>query len=358
MLLSSNGFERVPTRSNPAHSSFDNPRVHPLAFDALTVESTEPMIEVENLTKTYANRSAVNGISFSVGRGEVVGFLGPNGAGKSTTMRILACYQPATSGSARVAGYDVFHEPDEVRRRIGYMPENNPLHLDMRVREYLKFRARLKGLGWHRSRDRVDTVMQQCGLKDVHNRIIGQLSKGYRQRVGLADALVHEPDLIILDEPTIGLDPHQIRSVRALIKELGHTTTILLSTHLLNEVEMTCSRVLILERGRIVAADATENLERLLSLDGQVLAEIQADGVALHEAFRDIPEVEHLDISPADGEWTRLALTPRNGVDLRPLVHDVVSQQGWRLRELTRSRHSLEDIFVHLTRGRRDDEMH
>jgi ABC-2 type transport system ATP-binding protein len=316
------------------------------------------MIEVRNLTKNYANHSAVNGISFTVGRGEVVGFLGPNGAGKSTTMRILSCYQPATSGTARVAGFDVFHEPDEVRRRIGYMPENNPLHLDMRVREYLKFRARLKGLGWHRSRERVDTVMQQCGLKDVSHRIIGQLSKGYRQRVGLADALVHEPDLIILDEPTIGLDPHQIRSVRALIKELGHTTTILLSTHLLNEVEMTCSRVLILERGRIVAADATENLERLLSLDGQVVAELAAGAAELQEAFRDIPEIERVDISPLDGTWSRLALTPRDGVDLRAYVFDVASQNGWKLRELTRNRHSLEDIFVHLTRGRREDEQH
>ncbi|MCW5558903.1 MAG: ATP-binding cassette domain-containing protein, partial [Verrucomicrobiae bacterium] len=174
------------------------------------------MIEVSGLTKRYPGRTAVNGISFTVARGEVVGFLGPNGAGKSTTMRMLASYLPGTSGTARIAGFDVFHQPDEVRRRIGYMPENNPLHLEMRVREYLKFRARLKGLGWRRSRQRVDVVLRQCGLVEVQRRIIGQLSKGFRQRVGLADALVHEPDLIILDEPTIGLDPHQIRSVRAL----------------------------------------------------------------------------------------------------------------------------------------------
>lgn len=314
------------------------------------------MIEVSDLTKRYAGRTAVNGISFTVGRGEVVGFLGPNGAGKSTTMRILACYQPATSGTARVAGHDVFREPDEVRRRIGYMPESNPLHLDMRVREYLKFRARLKGLGWHRSRERVDSVIQQCGLTDVSRRIVGQLSKGYRQRVGLADALVHEPDLIILDEPTIGLDPHQIRAVRALIKELGKTTTILLSTHILNEVEMTCSRVLILERGRIVAADTTANLERLLSLDGQVVAEVAGEIAALQEAFRDAPEVERIDITPMDGEWKRVALTPRNGADLRQLAFDVVRENGWAMRELTRNRHSLEDIFVHLTRGRKEDE--
>src|SRR5580658_4786816 len=170
------------------------------------------MIEVKNLTKRYAGRTAIRDISFSVTRGEIVGLLGPNGAGKSTTMRILSCFMPATSGTARVAGFDVFHNSDEVRRRIGYMPENNPLHGDMRVREYLKFRARLKGLGWRRSRERLNTVMEQCGLASVSRRIIGQLSKGYRQRVGLADALIHEPDLIILDEPTIGWT--RTRSVR------------------------------------------------------------------------------------------------------------------------------------------------
>ncbi len=309
-----------------------------------------PMIEVHDLTKRYPGRTAVDGITFTVGRGEVVGFLGPNGAGKSTTMRILACFLPATGGTARVAGYDVYREPDEVRRRIGYMPESNPLHLDMRVREYLKFRARLKGLGWQRSRDRVDVVLQQCGLTDVHRRITGQLSKGYRQRVGLADALVHEPDLIMLDEPTIGLDPHQIRAVRALIKELGKTTTILLSTHILPEVEMTCSRVLILNQGRILAADTTENLERKLSLDGQVIAEIAAPHEALRDCWRDLPEIERWDVTPADGDWFRVALTPRNGADLRPLVFAIVRENEWGLRELTRSRHSLEDIFIHLTR--------
>jgi ABC-2 type transport system ATP-binding protein len=316
------------------------------------MQSDAPMIEVRDLTKRYPGRTAVDGLSFTVGRGEVVGFLGPNGAGKSTTMRILACFQPATSGTARVAGFDVFHQPDEVRRRIGYMPENNPLHVDLRIREYLKFRARLKGLGWRRSRERVDCVLQQCGLTEVQGRIIGQLSKGYRQRVGLADALVHEPDLIILDEPTIGLDPHQIRAVRALIKQLGQRHTVLISTHILSEVEMTCSRVLILHQGRILAADRTEDLERRLSLDGQVVAEIAASEAALTEAFRDLPEVERIDITPLDGEFRRVALTPRNGGDLRLVVFGQVKAHGWELRELGRSRHSLEEIFVHLTRSR------
>lgn len=315
-----------------------------------------PMIEVRDLTKKYPGRTAVNGISFSVGRGEVVGFLGPNGAGKSTTMRILSGFMPATSGTARIAGFDVFHQPDEVRRRIGYMPENNPLHLDMRVREYLKFRARLKGLGWSKSRSRVDTVLRQCGLFDVQHRIIGQLSKGYRQRVGLADALVHEPDLVILDEPTIGLDPHQIRSVRALIKELGQQHTVLISTHILSEVEMTCSRVLILNRGEIIASDATADLEKRVDHDGHVVAELAGPAEELREVFRDLPEVERFDLTPADGAFHRLALTPRNGADLRPLVFEQARAHGWQLRELTRRRYSLEDIFVHLTRSRKEEE--
>ena len=320
------------------------------------MDSGEPIIEVENLTKRYPGRTAVDDISFTIGRGEVVGFLGPNGAGKSTTLRILACYMPATSGTVRVAGHDVFREPDEVRRRIGYMPENNPLHLDMRVREYLRFRSRLKGMGWRRGRERVDAVLEQCGLTGVSGRIIGQLSKGYRQRVGLADALVHEPDLIILDEPTIGLDPHQIRSVRALVKELGRRHTVVLSTHILSEVEMTCSRVLILHRGRILAADRTEDLEQRLSLGGQVVAEIEAPAGTLSEVFRDLPGVETVEVQPLDGLYQRVTLSPRNGADLRLMVFEETRSRGWPMRELSRGRRSLEDIFVHLTRGKVREE--
>src|SRR5216110_116949 len=238
--------------------------------------SDRTMIEVENLTKRYTGHAAVADVSFTVGRGEIVGLLGPNGAGKSTIMRIMSCYLPASSGSVRVAGHDVFAEADEVRRCIGYMPENNPLHRDMRVREYLRFRGRLKGLSRKRCRDRLDVVLQQCGLSEVHRRIIGQLSKGYQQRVGLADALIHDPELIILDEPTIGLDPNQIRAVRQLIKDLGRNHTILLSSHILHEVEMTCTRVLIVDRGRILAADTPANLQKALGAGGQVIAEIAA----------------------------------------------------------------------------------
>ena len=314
------------------------------------------IIEVENLTKRYAGNTAVEGITFSVQRGEIVGFLGPNGAGKSTTMRILACFLPATSGTARVAGYDVFTQADAVRRRIGYMPENNPLHLDMRVREYLKFRGRLKGLGIGRSRARVEVVMEQCGLTDVSRRIIGHLSKGYRQRVGLADALVHEPELIILDEPTIGLDPHQIRSVRQLIKDLARDHTVLISTHILSEVEMTCNRVLIMHQGKILAADTTQNLQNIMSDGGQVIAEIAAPVGELRACWEQMGEIEYFDIAPSDGEYHRCALTPRSGLDLRPLVFEQARMRGWALRELSRAHHSLEDIFVHITRPDREEE--
>jgi ABC-2 type transport system ATP-binding protein len=314
------------------------------------------MIEVSNLTKRYAGHTAVSDLSFSVARGEIVGLLGPNGAGKSTTMRILACYLPASSGTVRISGLDVFSDSREVRRRIGYMPENNPLHLDMRVREYLRFRARLKGLGWRRARERVDKVMEQCGVADVSRRIIGQLSKGYRQRVGLADALVHEPELIILDEPTIGLDPRQIRSVRQLIKGLAIHHTVLISTHILPEAEMTCSRILIMNGGQILASGTPENLQQLVSGDNQIIAEIAAPIAELQECWAQMPEIQQFDVSPTDQGYFRCALTPVNGVDLRPLVFALAHERGWQLRELTRSRHTLEDIYVQVTRPKEEEE--
>ncbi|MBC8095787.1 MAG: ABC transporter ATP-binding protein [Akkermansiaceae bacterium] len=314
------------------------------------------MIEVANLTKRYAGHTAVSDISFSVRRGEIVGLLGPNGAGKSTTMRILSCFMPATSGTVRVAGFDVFGDSQEVRKRIGFMPENNPLHVDMRVREYLKFRARLKGLGWRRSRERVDVVMEQCGLTDVNRKIIGQLSKGYKQRVGLADALVHEPELIILDEPTIGLDPHQIRSVRQLIKSLANSHTVLISTHILPEAEMTCNRMLIMYQGKVLAADTPENLQRFMSSNSQVIAEIAAPQAELQECWAQVAEIEQFDVSASEGEYFRCALTPREGIDLRPQVFAIARERGWALRELTRNRHSLEDIYVQVTKGDEEEE--
>jgi ABC-2 type transport system ATP-binding protein len=314
------------------------------------------MIEVTNLTKRYAGNTAVAGLSFTVARGEVVGLLGPNGAGKSTTMRILSCFIPATSGNVRVAGLDVVADADEVRRRIGYMPENNPLHPDMRVREYLKFRARLKGLGRTRTQERVDAVIAQCGLAEVNKRIIGQLSKGYRQRVGLADALVHEPELIILDEPTIGLDPSQIRSVRQIIKQLASRHTVLISSHILPEVELTCNRVLIMREGRILAADSPENLQKTMGKNGQVITEIAAPLEELKTCWAQMPEIAHYHISPVEGEYHRCALTATGGQDLRPLIFSLVKERGWKIRELSRLRHSLEDIYIRLTRPDSEEE--
>lgn len=313
------------------------------------------MIEVDDLTKRYAGQTAVNGLTFEVQKGEIVGFLGPNGAGKSTAMRMLSCYLPATSGTARVAGFDIFTEADEVRRRIGYMPENNPLHNDMRVREYLKFRARLKGLSRTESRSRVDVVTEQCSLKDVHKKIIGHLSKGYRQRVGIADALVHEPELVILDEPTIGLDPHQIRSVRELIKSMAGEHTVLISTHILPEVEMTCNRVLIIDEGRVLAIDTPDNLQRSIGEGGQVIAEIAAPQEELEACWAQTGEISEYDVSAAEGDFFRCALTPLPGIDARPIVYDIVRSNEWRLRELSHSRYSLEDIFFHLTKADREE---
>lgn len=312
------------------------------------------MIEVQNLVKRYAGHTALEGISFNVARGQVVGLLGSNGAGKSTTMRILSCFLPATSGTVRIAGLDVFTQSEEVRRLIGYMPENNPLHADMRVRDYLKFRARLKGLSWRASRERVDIVTEQCALTDVARKIIGHLSKGYRQRVGLADALVHEPKLIILDEPTIGLDPNQIRSVRKLIKSLAGSHTVLISTHILPEVEMTCGRVLIMYGGKILASGTPDSLQTHMTSSSQVVAEIAASQSDLQACWSLVPDVTEFDISPVDGDFHRCALTANEGVDLRPLVYWTAQERGWVVRELTRNRHSLEDIYVHVTR--RDEE--
>ena len=314
-----------------------------------------PMIEVENLTKRYNGRAAVSGLSFTVGRGEIVGLLGPNGAGKSTTLRILSCFLPATSGTVRVDGRDVAGDTRAIRARIGYMPENNPLYPEMRVREYLKYRARIKGLGNRQVRERVGVVMEQLQLTEVQRKLIGHLSKGFRQRVGLADALVHQPELLILDEPTIGLDPTQIRVVRQIIKDLGQKHTILISTHILPEAEMTCQRVLIMHQGRMVAEGSPDRLQELMSEGVQIVAEVDAPSAELRRAFEEMPAVERFDIAPADGAFQRCSLTPTNGADLRPMIYDLARQQGWTLRELTRSRYSLEDIFMRVTRREEEE---
>jgi ABC-2 type transport system ATP-binding protein len=307
------------------------------------------VIKVENLTKKYAGFTAINNITFEVGKGEIVGFLGPNGAGKSTTMRILSSFMPATSGRASIAGFDVFEKSLEARSHLGYMPENVPLYTDMRVTEYLVYRAQLKGVtGSRRLKERVGDVKELCGLKDVENRIIGTLSKGYRQRVGLADALVHEPDLLILDEPTIGLDPNQIRSVRELIKNLGRHHTILLSTHILSEVEATCSRVIIINRGRIEASDTPDNLRRQLRGAGGIRLEANPgtdDGVAELQKIAGVKDVTVQE----DGEWKLFLVRGEANADLREEVFRLASERKWRVRELAQRGATLEDVFVEMT---------
>ena len=311
------------------------------------------MIKVEHLTKRYAGFTAINDLSFEVEKGEIVGFLGPNGAGKSTTMRILSSYMPATSGRASIAGFDVFTQSLQARQHLGYMPENVPLYTEMRVTEYLNYRAALKEITGRRQRERVGDVKELCNLKDVENRIIGTLSKGYRQRVGLADALLHSPDLLILDEPTIGLDPNQIRQVRELIRNLGRHHTILLSTHILSEVEMTCSRVVIINKGKIEAADTPENLVNAMRAAGGIRFEAKIgadDGVA---ELSKVEGVKEVNVETEEG-WSVFTLRTDSHSDPREEIWRLATDRHWTVRELSRRRATLEDVFVEMTLG--DDE--
>lgn len=306
------------------------------------------MIKVESLTKRYAGQPAIQNLNFEVGQGEIMGFLGPNGAGKTTTMRILAGFMPPTSGRATVAGFDVFSQSLQARSHLGYMPESVPLYNDMRVDEYLVYRAALKSVPRRRVAERVGDVKELCGLKEVKKQLIGTLSKGYRQRVGLADALLHEPDLLILDEPTIGLDPNQIRQVRELIKNLGKQHTILLSTHILPEVEMTCSRVIIIHKGRIEACDTPENLLGKIRRAGGVLLEAKTGPDNGAEELKKIAGVRDIMID-VDGEWKIFSLRVESGVDVREEIFRLATDRRWIVRELTQRRATLEDVFVELT---------
>jgi len=305
------------------------------------------MISVQRLTKRYGQTEAVKNISFSVNKGEVVGFLGPNGAGKSTTMRILCGYLPADAGEVRVAGFDVFGDSVKARSRIGYMPENVPLYPEMRVYEYLSYRAALKGVRARQTEEKVEDALLLCGLSGVRRKLIGTLSKGYRQRVGLADALINEPDILILDEPTIGLDPGQIREVRELIRGLATRHTILISSHILSEVEMTCSRVLILDKGRIVASGTPAELgERAgLPLTGSLRVELKAPPAEALEVLRGVNGTGSVQIVRSDGGWTELEIVPGEQDPREELFRAVVAQ-GWTLRELASRRLSLEEIFA------------
>jgi len=306
------------------------------------------MIQVENLTKRYAGGEAVRGITFSVEKGEVVGFLGPNGAGKSTTMRMLTGYLPPTDGRIEVAGAKLPQESLLVRQRIGYMPENVPLYPEMRVEEFLEYRGRLKRVTRGEITHRVGLVLDQCGLTDVRKKIIGSLSKGFRQRVGLADALVHNPMLLILDEPTAGLDPHQIRSFRELIKELGKDRTILLSTHILSEVEMVCGRAIIINKGKIEASDTLANLEKRVQA-GALQIEVKADPAGVKEKLAKISEVSLVTELNRAGDWISFEVTAAPGKDIRGEVDGLIKREQWPLREFRREKARLEDVFVELT---------
>ena len=321
------------------------------------------MISVQGLTKNYGATDAVRDLSFSVDRGEVVGFLGPNGAGKSTTMKILSGYLPADAGEVRIAGFDILSQSLKARSRIGYLPENVPLYPEMRVGEYLRYRAALKGVRSRRITEKVEDALELCSISHVRNQLIGTLSKGYRQRVGLADALVNEPDILILDEPTIGLDPGQIREVRELIKGLAKRHTILLSSHILSEVEMTCSRVLIINKGQIVATGTPAELRERsgITLSGSVRMEIQTADRANSEAvlaiLQSLEEVASASLAEgipssttSTSSWTRYEIIPSlsssSSGDPRPALFEEAVRRGWKLRELSAHESSLEEIFT------------
>jgi ABC-2 type transport system ATP-binding protein len=306
------------------------------------------VIQVTNLTKYFGRTAAVDNISFEVAKGEIVGFLGPNGAGKTTTMRILAGFMPATGGTSKVAGFDVYSQSLDVRRRIGYLPESVAFYPEMRVEEYLRYRGRIKGVRGRRLRQRLAEVLESCGLSEVRRSVIGRLSKGYRQRLGLADALIHEPELLILDEPTIGLDPNQIRHVRNLIRGLGQRHTILLSSHILSEIEMTCERVMIIKRGRIVASDTTENLLNLMKGKPEIQLEVQGPSGIIESRLMAIDGMEKVTMRPS-GDWVAVTCICRTGADLRQRVFETAAADGWKLRELRMERRNLEDVFVEIT---------
>jgi ABC-2 type transport system ATP-binding protein len=307
------------------------------------------VIEVEHLTKRYGPVTAVDDVSFRVEPGEILGFLGPTGAGKTTTMRILTGYMPPTEGKATVAGFDVLEQPIEAKRRTGYLPETPPLYPDMRVRDYLTFVAKIKGVPRGEVKARVDRVMKKVHVADMAERQCGKLSKGYKQRVGLAQALIHEPDVLILDEPTAGLDPKQIIETRQLVKDLAGNHTIILSTHILPEVSQTCQRVVIISKGRVVAVDTPDNLTSRVGGSETIYVQVDAMGGDVQAALAGVPGVSGTGIADTSGTVVGLEVQTAAGQDIRRGLAAAVVNQGWGLLELRPMRMSLEDIFLHLT---------
>ncbi len=316
------------------------------------------MIEVQHLTKKYGPFTAVDDVSFTVEKGEILGFLGPNGAGKTTTMRVLTGYMPATEGKAIVAGRDVFADPIGAKRRIGYLPETPPLYPDMTVREYLQFVARIKidNATAADRRMRVDHAMKRTHVDDMANRQCGRLSKGYRQRVGLAQAIIHDPDVLILDEPTAGLDPKQIMETRDLIRSLAGTHTIILSTHILPEVSQTCQRVVIINKGRVVAVDTPDNLTHQLKGSATLYVQIDPDGGDALEALRAIHGVTAVTETDRHERLVGFEIDSTPEVDIRRDVAREIVQRGWGLLELRPTRLSLEEIFLQLTTEEQPEE--
>ncbi len=314
------------------------------------------MIEVQDLTKSFGDKTAVDHVSFKVNKGEILGFLGPNGAGKTTTMRILTGFMPATSGTALIGGFDVSTDSMEVRRRIGYLPENPPLYTDMSVHAYLDFVARIKIVPAEKREGLIADAIKKTSLEDKRDELIKRLSRGYKQRVGIAQALVHDPDVIILDEPTVGLDPKQIIEVRHLIKGLAGNHTIILSTHILPEVSMTCDRVVIINKGKIAAVDTPANLTSQLKGGQRVHIEVQADEKSARAALQEIPGIRNVSVESAGGSG-RIALTVESaqGQDVRSAIAAKLVGKGWPLFELRGMHLSLEDIFLELTT---DDSAH
>ena len=306
------------------------------------------MIDVSSLSKSYGSKVAISDVTFDVKPGEILGFLGPNGAGKTTTMRILCGYLPATSGSATVAGFDVFKDSLQVRRRIGYVPEGVPSYPEMSVEAYLHFMAAIRGVSRTSRKDRVNHVMKLCHVDNVRDSQIGRISKGYRQRVGIAQALVHDPPVLVLDEPTVGLDPKQITDTRALIKSLGGSHTILLSTHILPEVSMTCNRVVIISGGQVVAEDTPENLTRRLHGAERINLEVRGPADAIKATIRRLPNVLNVETIPVDGR-PRFVVESAVGQDIREDLASAIVGNGWGLLELRAEGMSLEEVFLKLT---------
>jgi ABC-2 type transport system ATP-binding protein len=307
------------------------------------------VIEVQHLSKRYGPFTAVDNVSFSVGAGEILGFLGPNGAGKTTTMRIITGYMPATEGTVTVAGHDVFSDAIEAKKRTGYLPETPPLYPDMTVRDYVTFVARIKGVPSREVRSRVDDVMKKTHIADMASRHCGKLSKGYKQRVGLAQALIHNPDVLVLDEPTAGLDPKQIIDARQLITELGGNHTVVLSTHILPEVSQTCNRVVIIARGKVVAVDTPDNLTARLRGGETMYLQVSAPGADVTPALTAIAGITRVKAEAGENGLVSIEVDSEQGRDVRRELAAAVVHQGWGLLELRPMRMSLEDIFLSLT---------